>query len=99
MELTHAEKVELQYLFLKGFKWLVRNEIGNVKVYKIKPHRDKETNYTPFGKTRGGYDHWIETKTPLSVEEMRRTTDVELGRYEFITWQDEPMEIESLIGE
>lgn len=99
MELTHAEKVELQYLFLKGFKWLVRNEIGSVKVYKNKPHRDKETNYIPFGKTRGGYDHWIETKTPLSAEEMRRTTHVELGRYEFITWQDEPMEIEILISE
>ncbi|QCT03759.1 hypothetical protein E6C60_3048 [Paenibacillus algicola] len=97
VKLTDAEKIELSYLHLKGFRYLVRNEIGSVKVFVNKPHRDKETNYAPFGKTRGGYDHWIETKTPVSVEEQLRCRGVELGKYDFIKWADEPMLIEMLI--
>lgn len=98
VKLTDAEKVELSYLHLKGFRYLVRNEIGSVNVFVNKPHRDKETNYAPYGKTRGGYDCWIETKTPISMEEQLRRRDVELGRYEFIKWEDEPMLIEMLIN-
>lgn len=97
MNLTHTEYVELSYWYIKGFKYLVRNEIGSVYVYKRKPHRDKETNYYPYGKDRGGYDHWIETKTPISVDEQRRNKILELGEYEFIQWKDEPMLIENLI--
>jgi hypothetical protein len=97
MELTYAEHTELSYLRLKGFKYLTRNEIGSVNVFVNKPHRDKETNYIPFGKTRGGYDFWIETKTPISVEEQRRCRGVELGKYTFISWKDEPMLIDDLI--
>lgn len=96
-ELTHEEYIELSFLYLKGFRWLVRNEIGSVQVFVNKPHRDKETNYTPFGKTKSGYDFWIETKTPISLEEQRRREDVRLGSYKFITWRDEPMFIEDLI--
>lgn len=83
--LTHAEKIELSYLRLKGFRYLVRNEIGSVKVFVNEPHRDKEVNYYPYGKDRGGYDTWIETKTPLSRAEMRRFRDTELGEYAFIS--------------
>lgn len=97
IELTYSEKIELSYLRLKGFKYLTRNEIGSVNVFVNKPHRDKETNYFPFGKDRSGYDYWIETKTPISFEEQRRTKSVELGRYEFIQWKDEPMLIDNLI--
>lgn len=97
IELSYGEKIELSYFKLKGFRYLVRNQIGSVKVYVNKPHRDLETNYTPFGKTRGGYDMWIETKTPISIEEQRRTIAVELGKYAFIEWKDEPMLIEDLI--
>lgn len=96
-ELTHAERIELSYLQLKGFRYLVRNEMGSVKVFVNKPHRDKETNYLPLGKNRGGYDTWIETKTPLSVEEQSRSKHVELGTYDFIQWADEPMRIEDLL--
>jgi hypothetical protein len=97
-ELTYVEKIELSYLRLKGFKFLVRNEIGSVAVFKNKPHRDKETNYTPFGRNRGiGYDFWIETKTPISIEEQRRTQKTELGEYLFVKWSDEPMNIDDLI--
>lgn len=99
MKLDHKENVELHYLFLKGFKWLVRNEIGSVNVFKVKPHRDKVVNYHPFGKDRGGYDSWIETKTPISWEEQQRKRDVELGNYNFIKWADEPMSIEELLSE
>lgn len=99
MKLTHNEKIELSYLRLKGFRYLVRNEIGSVKVFVNKPHRDKEINYIPYGKTRGGYDHWIETKTPISIEEQRRCRDVELGHYSFIKWEDEPMTIDDLIND
>lgn len=97
IELTYAEKIELSYLRLKGFKYLVRNEIGSVKVYVNKPHRDKEVNYYPYGNDRGGYDHWIETKTPISLEEQRRTRGIELGEYDFIQWKDEPLLIDDLI--
>lgn len=97
MKLTKSEFIELSYLRLRGFKWLVRHEKGNVSVYVNKPHRDKETNYYPFGRTRGGYDKWIETKTPLSIEEQRRTCYTELGEYNFIKWEDEPMCIDDLI--
>lgn len=47
MVLTYAEEIELRYLFLKGFTYLVRNEIGSINVFVNKPHRDKETNYIP----------------------------------------------------
>jgi hypothetical protein len=97
MELTYNEHIELSYLRLKGFRYLVRNEIGSVEVFVNKPHRDKEVNYYPNGKDRGGYDMWIETKTPISTEEQRRCRHIELGEYSFITWKDEPMLIEDLI--
>lgn len=92
MELTYEEKIELSYLRLKGFKFLVRNEIGSVKVFVNKPHRDKENNGD-----RSGYDIWIETKTPISYQEQRRCCDAEIGKYSFITWSDEPMIIDDLI--
>lgn len=98
MELTYAEETELRYLSLKGFKYLVRNQIGSVNVFVNKPHRDKETNYEPYGKTRGGYDFWIETKTPISLEEQNRCRGVELGKYNFVTWDSEPMLITDLIS-
>lgn len=97
MKLTYEEEVELKFLLLKGFKYLVRHEIGSVEVFVKEPHRDKETNYAPYGKTRGGYDTWIETKTPLSLEEQSRRRKVELGKYEFVQWKDEPILISDLI--
>ncbi|MFS0855196.1 hypothetical protein [Paenibacillus taichungensis] len=98
MELTYRERVELQYLALKGFRYLVRNEIGSVEVFVNKPHRDKEVNYHPFGKNRGGYDTWIETKTPISWNEQQRCKYTELGEYGFISWKDEPFLIDELIN-
>ena len=95
--LEPVEQVELSYLWLKGFRWLARNEIGTVVAYKGKPHRDKETNYEPYGRTRGGYDFWIETKTPLSAEARLRVRHTDFGKYEFLTWEDEPMFISGLI--
>ena len=95
--LQHVEYIELSYYYIKGFRWLVRNEIGSVCLYVNKPHRDIPTNYTPFGRTRGGYDHWIETKTPISLEEQRRTVYLELGKYNFIKWEDEPLDILDII--
>lgn len=97
-ELTYAERIELSYLRLKGFKYLVRNEIGSVEVFVNKPHRDKETNYIPFGRSRGGYDTWLESKTPIPLEEQRRFKHTELDKYEFIQWADEPMLIDELIA-
>lgn len=94
MELAAQEKAELEYLRFKGFRYLVRHEIGSVEVFMNLPHRDKENNGD-----RGGYDTWIETKTPLSMEEHRRRRNVELGKYEFITWKDEPMLIDDLLRE
>ncbi|MBA4293803.1 hypothetical protein C0431_12645 [bacterium] len=95
--LTKNERIELSYLLMLGFKWLVRHEIGSVEVYKIKPHRDKEVNYYPFGKDRGGYNTWIETATPLTLEELSRCKNTSYGKYQFIQWKDEPMDIEALL--
>ena len=95
--LNYEEEIELSYVWLKGFKYLVRNEIGSVAVFVNKPHRDKEVNYYPHGKDRGGYDMWIESKTPLLIEEQRRSKNLKLGEYTFIQWKDEPMLIDILI--
>ncbi|MEK4191753.1 hypothetical protein NYE44_01590 [Paenibacillus sp. FSL L8-0493] len=94
MKLKSEEKIELSYLRHKGFRYLVRHEIGSVEVFMNLPQRDKENNGY-----RGGYDTWIETKTPLPMEERRRRRDVELGKYEFITWKDEPMLIDDILRE
>lgn len=40
VKLTDAEKIELSYLHLKGFRYLVRNEIGSVKVFVNKGSSD-----------------------------------------------------------
>lgn len=93
MELTYAEKIELSYLKLKGFSYMVRNEIGSVEVFVDKPCRDKVTN----GSTHGGYDTWVERAYPMTTEELRRRRRTELGEYKFVTWASEPILIQSLI--
>ena len=92
--LTYEEDIELRYLLLKGFKYLVRNEIGSVEVFVNKPIRDKETN----GRTTSGYDTWVERAYPMTHEEMDRRRKTELGAYDFIDWKTEPILIESFFG-
>lgn len=93
MELTYKERIELSYLKLKGFIYIVRNEIGSVEVFVNKPCRDKVTN----GKCNSGYDTWVEHNYPMTIEEMKRRSYTELGEYQFITWESEPMLISDLI--
>src|SRR5690606_31162292 len=95
--LTRAGQIELSSWRIQGLKSLVRSEIRSVAVFANKPQRDKENNYTPFGKERGGYDFWIETATPISVDEQRRSKDIGLGKYNFLKWENEPMLIDELI--
>lgn len=93
MELAYKERIELSYLKLKGFIYIVRNEIGSVEVFVNKPCRDKVTN----GKWNSGYDTWVERNYPMTIEEMKRRSHTELGEYKFITWASEPMLISDLI--
>jgi len=95
IELSHAERIELSYLQLKGFTYLVRNEIGSVEVFINKPHRNKVTN----GSTHGGLDVWVERAFPMSQEEMFRRRETSLGKYEFIRWSSEPMSIAKLLAD
>lgn len=94
MELTYNEQVELRYLAVKGFKYLIRNEIGSVEAFVAEPVRDKVTNDI----TNGGYDTWVERAYPMTREEINRRRKTELGKYEFIQWNDEPMLINILIN-
>ncbi|WP_052474179.1 hypothetical protein [Jeotgalibacillus alimentarius] len=91
--LSYEEKIELSYMRLKGFNYIVRNEIGSVEVFVNKPCRNKPTN----GKKNSGYDTWVERAYPMTSEEMKRRRDTELGDYNFITWASEPTLISNLI--
>lgn len=86
----NTEIIELMYLNLKGFKYIVRNEIGSVEVFVNKPHRKISTT--------AAYSTWVERDYPMTHEEMKRRRDVELGEYDFITWNDEPILISDLIN-
>lgn len=90
MKLTYEEEVELRYLALKGFRYLVRNEIGSTEVFKKKPHREKSPG--------SGYDTWCERAYPMTPEEIRNRRYTELGKYSFVTWESEPILIEDLLN-
>ncbi|WP_078392035.1 hypothetical protein [Shouchella patagoniensis] len=85
--LNYEEEIELRYFQLSGFKWLVRNEIGSSEAFKKKPVRNKGT----------GYSTWVERAYPMTQEEMRRRQATKYGQYTFLTWDDEPIEINSLL--
>lgn len=89
-ELTYKEKIELAYLQLEGFIYLVRNEIGSAEVFVKEPKRKK----TPGS----GYSIWVERDYPITNEEMRRRKNTKLGKYAFLTWDSEPVLISDLIG-
>lgn len=91
--LTRREKIELEYLFELGYRYIARNEIGTINVFKEMPVRDKVVN----GSTHGGYDTWVIGKYP--IKDPSKYHDLNLGKYEFIKWSDEPIAIGELIQE
>lgn len=89
--LTRREKIELNYLFELGYRYIARHEIGTVKVFKEIPVRDKVVN----GSTHGGYDTWVIGKYP--IRDHSKYHDLKLGKYEFVKWSNEPIAIGELI--
>ena len=86
--LTKNEEIELKYLQVKGFKWIVRLENGRLEAYKEKPNRDK----------RGAcYGTWVIGEYP--IKDFSLFTDLELGEYKFLKWEDEPMDINKILAE
>lgn len=90
--LTEKEMVELQYNSYLGFKYIARNEIGSLSLFKEKPVRDKETN----GRTTSGYDTWVIGSYPIKDHSLYG--EVKLGKYDFIQWNDGVFEIDALLN-
>lgn len=88
--MSEAEIIELMWLDICGFNYIVRNENGSVEVFKNKPHRNHSYGC--------GYDTWVENKYPMTGDEMKRRKNTELGDYDFIHWIDEPILISNVIG-
>ena len=89
--LTRREKIELEYLFELGYRYIACHENGTVEVFKEMPVRDKVVN----GSTHGGYATWVIRSYPIKDHSKYR--DLKLGKYEFVKWHDEPMAIGELI--
>ena len=87
MQLTQLEEIELKYLKAKGFKYIARHEIGTVEAFKEKPVRSKST----------GYSIWVIGRLPVLDFSLYFKTD--LGAYDFLKWEDGPLEIDKLLME
>ena len=85
-KLTELEEIELKYLYAKGFKYIVRHEKGLIEAFKEMPNRNKHGNL---------YGTWVIGEYP--IKDFSLFTELELGKYEFLTWKDEPIEITQLI--
>lgn len=86
-KISEIEFIELKYLNLFGFKYIVRNEIGSVEVFKNIPHRN-------FGH---GYATWVERAYPMTPDEIKNRKKVCLSNYDFIKFEDEPLLIEDIL--
>lgn len=89
--LTEKEIVELKYNSYLGFKYIARNEIGSLSLFKEMPIRDKEVN----GRKTGGYDTWVIGSYPIKDHSLYG--EVKLGKYDFIQWNDGVFEIDALL--
>lgn len=85
--MTELEIIELKYFHAKGFKYIARNENGNVTIYKKKPIRYKRSTC---------YEHWI-IEDNFPIKRRDEYGSLELGDYNFIKWEDEPRLISELI--
>lgn len=90
INLTEKELIELKYEYMRGYKYIARNEIGSVSIYKKKPIRHRRPGSSC-------YAHWIiEDNFPIKKHDEYGYTHY--GKYDFITWEDEPMLIENIIN-
>ena len=91
MELTYEEKIELQYLFLKGYKYISKSEFldGDIRVHKAYPTYDTRMNPSC-------YHQW---KTDMgSIGSINPFADFScnVGAYSFMEIEN-PLMIEDLI--
>ena len=84
MQLTANEELELRYMQALGFKWIARDANENVYAYDIKP-------YIKFIKLIG--------KNVYTNGDEGDYMRCEIGEYDFLKWEDEPLEIDKLLRE
>lgn len=85
--MSELELIELKYFYAKGYRYIARNEKGNVKIFKKQPIRHKWCSC---------YGIWI-IQDNYPIKMFSEYGEVELGRYDFIKWEDEAKLIENLI--
>lgn len=90
MKLKREEVIELEYMYCLGFRYIARQQIGCVRLFKEKPVRDKEVNGN-----RGGYDTWVIGKYPIKDHSLYG--EIKLGDYDFITWENGVWKIAELL--
>lgn len=92
VNLTQTERDELKSVYSKGFRYLVRNEIGSVEVFTNEPIRTKERRFT--------LDIWVEKEDPYPIitpEKMKCRKFLKAGEYKFVQWETDPILIIDLI--
>ena len=87
MKLSYQESIELQYLYLNGYKYLSKNENGTSTVHKEKPN---------WFKRGTSYGHW-DVEIPVRNHTLDRKTS--LGEYAELKFTDTPLLIQELIAE
>lgn len=87
IELSNLEKIELEYFYVKGFRYIAKNENGNPKIFKKKPIREKSGSC---------YGIWI-IEDNYPIEDFSEYEKLTFSDYSFIKYEDEPMEIGKLL--
>ena len=92
IELNEKEVTELKYMNYLGFKYIARNEIGTVWLFKEEPVRDKIANNI----TASHYDTWVIGKYPIKNHNLYG--HVKIGKYDCITWDNGVWDIEEILN-
>lgn len=92
IKLTDKEYTELKYKYYLGFKYIARHEKGTIALFKELPVRDKETS----GSKNGGYDTWVIGSYPIKDHSLYDI--VQLGKYNFITWDNGVWDISQILN-
>ena len=84
MQLTANEELELRYMQARGFKWIARDENEEVCAYDTMPYIAEV------------YPGCVSRYYANNGGDYLKCT---VGRYEFLKWKDEPLEIDKLLRE
>ena len=84
MQLTANEELELRYMQARGFKWIARDENKEVYAYEMMPYKSAGIPGSSNKYYANNDGDYIECP---------------VGEYEFLKWEDEPLEIDKLLRE